>query len=157
MLSPSQHNAELRQRIDAAQPVSISRIIWLAGIALDAREDALREFCEDLPEDNEAQLFKALPCLMFWNEPDNREEYPDPETVANQLYHGGAYGFLAKLSRPILGFLSGGQRVYSWGHTAYEWVYAESLEQLTQIAEEWAEKGETEDRERKEEVTLVAE
>lgn len=115
------------------------------GQGEDCYPDAFKDdFCENLPEREDAPLYVQLPSLKKFS---SGEDWPEPEEVAEALYFGRATGFLIQAAQPVVtNFYADGSFSYSWGHYHTEWLYAATAEDIAPVVEAWSEQTLAEDR-----------
>lgn len=114
--------------------VRIGTLIWIpASLGSGDISEALANAIDDL-YDNNRQVLSKLPHLKPLLK---SKEKPDSEEVIEYLH--AVPGFLARLERPIpTMFLKSGGTAYSWGYFQTEWVYAETLDDLPKLAEQFS-------------------
>jgi len=112
----------------------IDKLIWIpSAVGAWAWSDDLKSMVEDLYDNNE-QIISRLPMMRRIL---TSEDEPEEEDVIEVLHR--VNGFFAKLARPIPQML-GTRHAYSWGYYQTEWVYAETLEELAKLAEDFSER-----------------
>lgn len=127
-------------QIMADADVRTERVIYIAGaVVADATPNDFREeFCDNLPESKDHDLYRQLPAMQQFADGD---EWPDPANVAEALI--GVPGFLVQAATPFRD-----QRgVSSWGHYYTAWLYAPSEADIARVCAEWAEARHAHDRE----------
>lgn len=114
--------------------VRLDTVIWLpgSGMAVSAETKALEEFREDMPEREDAPLYRQLPALAKFC-----GECPDDEDLSFAI--GDIGGFLVQAATPVRTYLDDDMSQFSWGHYRTAWLYADSESQIAPVAKEWAE------------------
>ena len=95
------------------------------------------EFCDNLPERDDAPLYKQLPPLAQFRD---GEEWPGTWMVVEALEMAQCKGFLIQAAQPVVRDFSkdGNGFSYSWGHYHTEWLYAETADQIPVVVAEWS-------------------
>jgi hypothetical protein len=115
--------------------VRLESVIWLpgAGFAVDSESDPLEEFRENLPERDDAPIYKQLPELARFKDGD---EWPEFEDLGDAIGH--LSGFLIQAATPYRDYFGRGWTC-SWGYYRTEWLYAASEADILPVIKAWAE------------------
>lgn len=123
--------------------VRVETLIYLPGIhaSEDSYPDAFREFCESLPEREDAPLYTQQPKLKPFAAGD---AWPEVFEVADALLMEG--GFLVEAATPVRTPVGkDGAYMGGWGHYHTEWLYAATEADIARVCVEWAEACHAED------------
>lgn len=112
--------------------VRVDKLIWIPGIAAQSTEDFDEFIADELCDAN--QVLEVLPWLKAWTEGVG----DDVEIIIGEFAQKKTNGFFAQISTPIPQGFFGSGHSYSWGYTQMRWVYAETMDALVAIAEEFA-------------------
>ena len=114
--------------------VRIGKLVWIpASLGSGCISEALESAIDDL-YDNNRQVLSKLPHIKPLL---TSKERPDSEEIIEYLHT--VPGFLAQMERPIPTiFTKNGGEAYSWGYFQMEWVYAETLDDLPELAEQFS-------------------
>lgn len=114
----------------------IEKLIWIPSAIIDGSiSDDLRDMIDELYDHNE-HIIERLPRMK---ELLCSEDTPDGEHVAEVLAY--VDGFFAQFIRPIpSSFYGDGAFTYSWGYCQIGWVFAETLDEIATLAEEFSAK-----------------
>jgi hypothetical protein len=125
--------------------IRLEAVIYIPGAVADceATPEAFRDFCDDLPDQEGAPLYRQLPCLQRYAADG---DYPEPEIVAEQLIDSP--GFLVQAATPVREYHKSGDGTccYSWGHYYTAWLYAATEADIVPVATEWAQSRHEADR-----------
>ncbi|RVO55165.1 hypothetical protein CN090_04410 [Sinorhizobium meliloti] len=127
-----------RDRLEQAN-VRVEKFIWLPGAvaAMTVPEDLKEAIVEDLYGDgaDNSQVISKIPGISsLLSDDDEPEEDYIIEILAN------ADGFLAQLATPVpTSFYGDSGYAFSWGYYRTKWVHADSLDELTALAEAFGE------------------
>lgn len=116
--------------------VRIEKIIWVENeIAnFDSPSDTFEEFCEDLEFSEKDSIVNNLPFLLDI-------KYPDPEELLEEFFYNKLIsGFIFQAAHPVMDWRDNDSASFSWGYYNTAWLYAESLDQMAEVAANWAKK-----------------
>jgi hypothetical protein len=131
--------------------VRIDHLIWLPGlVTTDTHLDvpSFEEFIEEV-FDYESVEIENLPELkttleLAAEENLNRSDFA--EELASRFAFNRRNGFLAKIATPVTSNHKDRGYTFSWGHYRTNWIYAETIDDLTNQAVAWAEAEHEKDR-----------
>lgn len=123
--------------------VRVEELIYIPGaVASDESfPKALEEFGEDLPAEEDAEIYKAIPALAPFADENNE---PEAWRVAEALRF--LPGFLVQAATPVRRpYGSGGAFTSSWGHYHTAWLHAPTEADIATVCAAWAEDRHNED------------
>ncbi|USN15268.1 hypothetical protein KIKIMORA_01220 [Brevundimonas phage vB_BpoS-Kikimora] len=127
----------------------IENLIHIQGAlaAGDSFPDIFKEeFCYNLPENDDALLYKQCAALQRFAD---GADYPDAEDVAEALMMARVKGFFVQAAQPVVReFWDNGGYPYTWGHYHCEWLYAATPQDIDTVVAAWSDAMLQRDREK---------
>lgn len=114
--------------------VRLEKMFWIPGICAEAPRDFHDFIRDDLVEDYAPDVLEALP---FLNQFVGGE--PEAEDVLAEMAMHNKNGFICQIATPCPHDVrKDGSFSFSWGSYNTKWIYADTLEALTEISLKWA-------------------